>query len=190
MSKVIRSLIFVLVFVTVADAAWARDEKSIKDLREALVALAPDVDPGEAEQLSVIAHTTSRRLAREYRVVGPPVFHNFLIRIGIRKRGLCFDWARDIGACLKGLKLKTLALHWGAAYAGTLLENNCVVVTARHQSFRDGIVIDGWRHGGRLCWRPVRKDWQNVWKEDMSETAWLQDYRPRERRPKRTTAQR
>jgi hypothetical protein len=35
-------------------------------LRDALVALAPDVDPGEAELVSVTAHTTSRSLAREY----------------------------------------------------------------------------------------------------------------------------
>jgi hypothetical protein len=186
----IRNAIFFYAAITGVDAAVVNDQKSINGFRDAIVALSPEVDPVEAELVSVTAHTTSRRLAREYRVVGPPAFHNFLIHIGARERGLCFDWARDIGAGLKALKLKTLVLHWGAAYAGTLLENNCVVITARYQSFRDGIVIDGWRHGGRLCWRPVHKDWQNLWREDLAETAGLQDYRMTERKPKERAVRR
>ena len=189
MIVVIRSLIFIFAFLILVDTAEARDENSIEGFRDAIVALAPDVDPGEAELISVTAHTTSRSLAREYRFVGPPAFQNFLIHIGMRQRGFCFDFARDIGARLKELKPKTLVLHWGEAFAGTRQENNCLVVTARGQPFRDGIVIDGWRHGGRLFWRSVTKDRQNVWKEDMRETALLQDYGPRQRKPQRRTVQ-
>jgi hypothetical protein len=188
MIKVIRSIIFIFAFLILVDTAGARDEKSIKSFRDAIVALAPSVDPGEAELISVTAHTTSRSLAREYRVVGPPAFQNFLIHVGVRHRGFCFDWARDIGARLKELKPKTLVLHWGAAFAGTEHENNCLVVTARGQPFRDGIVIDGWRHGGRLFWRSVSKDRQDLWKEDKRETALLQDYGPSQR-PQRRTVQ-
>ena len=185
-----RCLIFISTFVILADAAPARDEKSIQGFREAIVALASDVDSGEAELLSVTAHTTSRRLAREYRMVRPPDFQNFLIHIGLRQRGFCFHWARDIGARLKELKLKTLVLHWGAAFAGTERENNCLVLTARGQPLRDGIVIDGWRKAGRLWWSPVIKDKRNPWVEDMGETTWLQNYGPNSRKSKRTTAQR
>jgi hypothetical protein len=159
-------------------------------LRDTIVALAPDVDPAEAERVSVTAHTTSRSLAREYRMVRPPDFQNFLIHIGLRQRGFCFHWARDIGARLKELKLKTLVLHWGAAFAGTERENNCLVLTARGQPLRDGIVIDGWRKAGRLWWSPVIKDKRNPWVEDMGETTWLQNYGPNSRKSKRTTAQR
>ncbi len=104
-------------------------------LRDALVALAPDVDPGEAELLSVTAHTASRSLAREYGLVWCPAFQNVLIHMGKRQRGYCGHYTRDIGERLKALKLKTLVLHWGAAYAGTLDENNGLVVTARNQPF-------------------------------------------------------
>jgi len=121
------------------------------------VALAPDVDPGEAELLSVTAHTASRSLAREYGVWSPN-FQNFLIHIGKRQRGWCGHYTRDIGERLKELKLKTLVIHWGAAFAGTVDENNCLVVTARNQPFEDGIVLDGWRRGGRLFWCAVKKD--------------------------------
>lgn len=197
-----RRLVFIIAFALCVNTAWARDERSIKDLTKALVALARDVDPSEAEQLSVTAHTTSRSLAREYRIVLNPEFQNFLINIGVRQRGYCAHFARDIGARLKTLKLKTLVLHWGAAYARTSGEDNCLVVTARNQPFQDGILLDGWRRAGRLFWSPVKKDYEyeveqhyghsgiTAWKEDLQETAWLQDYRSSERKPIGTAAPR
>jgi len=200
--KVNPKVVFIFAFTICIGAVWGRDERSIKDLGKALAALAPDVDPGEADLLSVTAHTTSRSLAREYRIVLNPEFQNFLINIGLRQRGYCAHFARDIGTRLKTLKLKTLVLHWGAAFAGTSGEDNCLVVTARNQPFKDGIILDGWRRAGRLFWCAVREDHEyeveqhyghsgiTAWKEDVHETAWLQDYRPSERKPKRTAAPR
>ena len=192
----IRTVVFIIAFSLCVNAVWANDEKSIKKLRDALVALAPDVDPSEAELLSVTAHTASRNLAREYRIVWCPAFQNLLINMGKRQRGFCGHYTRDIGERLKELNLKTLVLHWGGAYAGTMDENNCLVVTARNQPFEDGIVIDGWRRAGRLFWCPLKKDsdydsgegarWRathhgsdgvTAWKEEPLYTAWLQDYK-------------
>ena len=62
-------VVFIIAFGVCIDAVWASDERSIKKLRDAFVALAPDVDPGEAELVSVTAHTATRSLAREYRFV-------------------------------------------------------------------------------------------------------------------------
>jgi hypothetical protein len=195
-------MLFILAFAICIGSARATDERSISDLRNALVKLSPDVDPGEAELLSLTAHITARNLAREYGIVLNPEFHNFLINIGSRQRGYCAHWARDIGARLKELKPETLMLHWGAAYAGTTGEHNVVVVTARNQPFQDGIIIDGWRRAGRLFWCAIKKDEEyggqsrtrplrpeavsreSAWKEDLAETAWLQDYGPGEQKSK------
>ena len=198
----IRTVVFIAVFSLCVNAVWAKDEKSIRRLRDALVALAPDVDPGEAELLSVTAHTASRSLARKYRLFLGPIVQNFLITMGKRERGWCGHYARDIGECLKELKLKTLVLHWGEAEPGTLDESNCLVVTARNQPFEDGIVLDAWRNAGRLFWCALKKDdlydrghlaerrAQNpflqhpattqhgtIWKENPLYTAWLRDYK-------------
>jgi len=175
--KVNPKVVFIFAFTICIGAAWARDERSINDLGKALAALAPDVDPGEAELLSVTAHTTARSLARQYHIVLNPEFQCFLINIGLRKRGYCGHCARDIGERLKGLKPRTLVLQWGVYKPGTTGESNCVVVTARNQPFQDGIVIDGWRRAGRLYWAKVTKDDEYQWKEDPLYTAWLQDYR-------------
>ena len=98
-----RTIVLIIAFSLCVSAASAKDEKSIQKLRDALVALAPDVDPGEAELLSVTAHTASRDLAREYGLVWCPVFQNVLIHMGKRQRGYCGHYARDIGERLKEL---------------------------------------------------------------------------------------
>lgn len=170
------SVIFFIAFVLCVEAAWARDERSIRNLSKALAALAPDVDPSEAELASITVHTTARSLAKQYHIVLNPEFQCFLINIGLRKRGYCGHWARDIGERLKDLKLKTLVLHWGAYKPGTTGESNCVIITAQNQPFQDGIVIDGWRRAGRLYWAKVMKDDEYQWTEDPLYTAWLQDY--------------
>ena len=180
----IRTLVFIVAVSLCINAVWAGDERSIKELRDALVALAPDVDPGEAELVSVTTHTAARSLAREYRVVGNAGFQNLLIHLGIRQRGYCGHYTRDIGERLKELRLKTLVLHWGAAFPGHERENNCLVVTARNQPFEEGIIMDAWRDAGKLFWSPLIKDTTyhmvgntgSAWKEDLLYTAWLQDY--------------
>jgi hypothetical protein len=190
----------IVAFLLVVSVAQASDERSIKDLSKALTALAPDVDPAEAQALSYTAHTTARRLKREYRVVLNPEFTVFLYNIGLRKRGWCGHWAQDIGSELKKLEPKTLVLHWGEAYPNTTSENNALIITARNQRFEDGIIIDGWRRAGRLFWCPVKKDDEyeveqhfghsgiTVWRENMKWSAWLQDYQTAEQKPKTASA--
>lgn len=158
MFKLSLSILFVCAFLPLADQAFAKDERSIRNLGKALTGLSSDVDPKEAELVSITAHTTARKLARDYHVVLNPEFQAFLVNVGARKRGWCGHWAQDIGTQLKELKLKTLVIHWGVAYDHTSSENNCLVVTARNQPFTDGIILDGWRRAGRLFWCPVVKD--------------------------------
>lgn len=196
MPTLLRTVVFIIAFGVCIKAVWAGDERSIKKLRDALVALAPDVDPGEAELVSVTAHTTSRSLAREYRVVWCAGVQNILINTGRRQRGFCGHYTRDIGERLKELKVKTLVLHWGAAFAGTMDENNGLVVTAINQPFENGILMDGWRNGGRLFWCALKEDsaydlrlhpprrpeppghaGTTAWRENPLYTAWLQDYK-------------
>jgi hypothetical protein len=187
-------LVVALMSLVALSPARAEDEASIKGLRDALVALSPDVDPGEAQLMSATVHNLSRSLAREYGVNGDPAVHNFLINIGKKRRGYCAHYVRDMGPRLRQLNFKTLVMHWGAAYARTSDESNCIVVTARNQRFEDGILLDAWRHGGKLFWSSIRNDREydlghhptlnrsgghnqsgvSAWKEDLEESAWLQ----------------
>jgi hypothetical protein len=146
------------------------DRVAEAELRTKLAMLSPSVRVDEAERFAQCAYVTSRRLAREYRVVFPPALNNILINTGARKRGLCYQWTEDLMHELDRLKLETLELHWGESFAGTFSENNGVVVTAKGQPFAQGIVLDAWRYQGRLYWGPVRKDPEGYkWQENKAQ---------------------
>ena len=174
---VIGGVVVLLALSIATGTALAGDAKSIRGFRDAIVKLSPTVDPAEAELVAVTSHQTARRLAKEWRVVPPAPLQNFLIHIGARERGFCFDWAHGIGAQLRTLTLKTLTLHWAEAYPNSRLEHNVVVVTPNDQPIQTGYIIDGWRAAGRLLWWPVLKD-EYPWKENMAETAWIQNRGP------------
>jgi hypothetical protein len=136
-------------------------------LRDRIAALSPSIRADEAQCVAECAYATAAQLRHDYGVIGPPLFHNFLVNFGIRKRGLCFQWAEDLLVQLDALKLRTLELHWAEARAGSLREHNCVVITAKGQPFREGIILDCWRHSGHLFWSPLAID-HYPWMEDCN----------------------
>ena len=129
-----------------------------RDLADRLRGLSPAVDSADAALAADTACSCSLQLAREYRVVRPAIFHNVLVNLGIRERGLCFQWADDLSARLESLRLRTLELHRGAARLDTRREHSCVVLTAQGQPFDQGMVLDAWRRSGRLVWAKVKED--------------------------------
>src|SRR5437899_3996546 len=147
-----------------AEQQWQHFEVPGKDVAKAeelanqLASLSRRVDPNEATLVAQCAFSTVARLRQEYRMFGTPIFNNFLVYHGLRKRGYCYQWSEDLLLALDTLKLKTLELHWGEAYAGTYRENNCVVVTAKGQPFDRGMILDSWRHFGHLRWNLVPSD--------------------------------
>lgn len=136
----------------------------INALQSALVSLHPRVQTIEAAQVATLACDYPRQLAAEYRLVRPPLFHNLLINLGFKRRGLCYQWAEDLTAKLELLHLESLELHWGVAHAGTFREHNTVVITAWNQPFATGIVLDPWRESGKLVWASVTND-TYIWVE-------------------------
>ncbi len=147
-------------------------------LRDRLIALSPAVRPDEATRVARCAYTTGRELAREWRVVWMPGVQNFLVNVGARKGGLCFQWANVLLLRLDALKLQTLDLHWAESYAGTSGEHNVIVVTARGQAFEKGILLDNWRYEGHLIFGPVTTDPEYRWTENPAELARRLQARP------------
>ena len=134
------------------------DTAQAEALANQIAALSPRVDRKEATLLADCAYATVNRLRRQYSMFGTPIFNNFLVYHGLRKRGYCYQWTEDLLVQFDALKLKTLELHWGEAYAGTYRENNCLVVTAKGQPFNQGVILDAWRHFGHLRWNLVPSD--------------------------------
>lgn len=128
-----------------------------------LAALHPVVDPAEAALLADTATEQAAQLSRDYRPARPAWFNNMLINAGLRKRGLCYHWANELFLRLHPLAPRTLEFHLGVAGRDTPKEHNAVVVTARGRPFTEGLVLDAWRHGGRLHAVPVTHDLRYPW---------------------------
>jgi hypothetical protein len=153
----------------------AKEVAEAEELANHLAALSRRVDPNEAKLLSECAYATVARLRQEYRMFGTPIFNNFLVYHGWRKRGYCYQWTEDLLLALDKLKLKTLELHWADAYRGTYRENNCLVVTANGQPFNCGMILECWRHFGHLRWNLVPSDEDRYYEN----TKWAEKVRAR-----------
>jgi hypothetical protein len=147
---------------------WSADDPS---LRTRIAALSPTVSPDEARRVAYAAYVTGRELHREWRVAWLPGIQNFLVNMGARKGGLCFQWATELLVRLDALKLQTLDLHWAESGANTGAEHNVIVVTAKGQAFGEGILLDLWRYSGSLVWTHVAMDPDYHWTENKSELA-------------------
>ena len=131
-----------------------------------LTALDRSVDPAEARRLAHAALTYSRTLAKRYRVEASPWVHNFLVNVGLKKRGLCYQWADDLQTHLTRLHLKTLTLYpVGANISDYWSEHNAIAVLPTHHvtPLSYAILLDAWRHSGDLYFAPVEEDTKYHW---------------------------
>ncbi len=155
--------------VSPVNPRWMQPQSAA--LRDQLLQLDRRVDAAEAARLANAAVQQSAALADRYRAVRPAWFQNILVNGGLRERGLCYQWANDLYPRLHELGLKSLELHLAVARMDTPHEHNCIVVTARRQAFAQGVVLDAWRHSGRLWFGGVATDkypWQPLPRERVA----------------------
>ncbi len=136
----------------------------IKSFSHAINALSENVLPEDASQTSQLLYNAAVELADEYRMMSPPSYHNMLVNLGVRKRGLCCHWAEDLHAKLRELNASSLTFAWLVAHQGnTFREHNTVVIYAVGSTWAKGMVFDPWRKAGSPYWTKVEGDkypWQ------------------------------
>ena len=147
--------------------------EKLEHLTQDLVALGKGVDPKEAKAFAKESLSYSRELAGKYKLMAPANFHNLLINMGYRERGLCYEWSEDMMEHLKKQKFKSFDLRWGVAFKGEPMEHNSVVVVAKGGSFESGLLIDPWRDSGELYWGKMHDDFVFKWVEDKQRSVYL-----------------
>jgi len=150
------------------DPTISRDDSvNVAKLAQAIIALNPNVDPGEAGRAAKIAYSYTQQLAIAYEITDPPIIHNMKVNSGVRPRGLCWHWAEDMEARLRSEGFRTLSLHRAIANAFNpiLIDHSTVIVSARGDTMEQGMVLDPWRYGGTLFWAPVPEDKRYGWVE-------------------------
>lgn len=142
------------------------DDKKMAELSLAIAALGPDVDPLEAQRAARLAVEYPRKLAVEYEIEDSPLTHNSKVNKGVKPRGLCWHWARDLGARLEQEQFRTLEIRYAIANYNTAfrIEHSSVIITAPGETIEEGLVLDPWRYGGALYWGPVPEDKSYPWR--------------------------
>jgi hypothetical protein len=156
--------VLILAGCTPPDGLPPPSEAEVARLAQHLMAFGPEVDPEEAARLARISHEYPIVLRARYGVTDPPLIHNTKVNMGLRPRGLCYQWADDLEARLRQENFRTFDFHRAIANADTLrIDHSVLIVSRRGDGVFDGVVLDGWRDGGRLFWSPVLEDPRYTW---------------------------
>ncbi len=147
-----------------------------------LVALLPQPQQAEAEAqqearwLADHAFKAAASIARLYDPCLPGWLNNRLVNssFNLQERGLCWHYQHDMFRELRRRKLVYFRLGCCVRDRGKGSEHNCIFVAAREGQWPLAVVLDAWRHNGRLkvitYGEIVRRDWKEdvPWTEMMA----------------------
>ncbi|MBL9130253.1 MAG: hypothetical protein JNG86_03585 [Verrucomicrobiaceae bacterium] len=158
LSSIVYCLFPLLGISCVSPESPAQRQARAAQLAADLRALSPRIAAQEAQKLATTSVERAHELNRQWQPAQLPWMNNFFVNTGLRQNGLCYQWREAMYPPLHQLHLRTFDLHLASARRATLREHNAIVVTARGQSFEDGIVLDAWRSGGILKWARIKGD--------------------------------
>lgn len=136
-----------------------------RQLRFALIQISPYISPSEAHRVAQEVLLATDKLQYQYQMIRPAFLNNALVNVGIKPRGLCYQWAEDLTRILESMNLQTFDIHRGVIHLGTWKEHSVVVLTATDEPFENGLLLDPWRHSGKLIWKRLKDDsdpWQKA----------------------------
>ena len=140
---------------------YSSDE--VKKMAEEIISISPKIDKKEAYAVSYDAITYSKVLANKYELTSPPLFHNFLVNIHVKERGLCYHFARDLLAYLQTRNYKTFDFKRVVADKKGYFEHNAVLLTVKGLDLQESIVLDAWRNSGKLYESKLKDDKDYKW---------------------------
>ncbi len=136
----------------------------VKKLEKLLLSL--HVKKSEAQDLAKKAIAESQHLALSYDLVKPPLFQNFLVNMGLRKKGLCWQFAYDMLDFVKKQDYKSFDYYIGGANIGNYWsEHNVLVLTCKGCKFSSGVLLDPWRNSGDLYFSKLKDDKDYIWQQ-------------------------
>ena len=164
MYKFLLSLCF-LFFVSACTTVNVEPKLSQQQtLTSLLQNLDTEIDYKEAEVLSSEILRETAKLRKTFNPVAQPHFNNFLINVGVKEKGLCYQWSDALYLHFSKRRYKHFEFHLLVANRGEyFFEHNVFVVSAKGKAVMDGIIIDPWRKPGELYIARVKEDKKYNW---------------------------
>ena len=118
----------------------------------------------EAIHLSGDIFLHTEKLMKEFNMTSPPLYHNFLVNVGLREKGLCYHWSDALYMYLLQKNYPSFEFHLLGANIGEYwYEHNVLVVIAKGRKVEEGIIIDPWRDSGKVYFSKVSDDTKYLW---------------------------
>ena len=158
--------LFLLAFLLTSCALKVpkQEENRTLKLTYLLQSLDRNISTDEAKKLSTALFTQTALLAQRFDMTSPPQYHNFLVNVGLREKGLCYHWSDALYAYFSQEQYPSFEFHLMGAYIGEYWrEHNALVVSAKGKEIKEGIVIDPWRDSGKLYFSKVEDDSKYHW---------------------------
>ena len=155
-------LLFLSFFLTgCVTTAPLTPQSNLMQLSLLLGSLDEHISKTEAMQLSRDIFEHTEKLSKEFNMTSPPQWHNFLVNVGIREKGLCYHWSDALYVHLSQKKYPSFEFHLMGANIGEYWsEHNVLVVSEKDGKVEEGIIIDPWRNSGNLYFSKVNDDTQ------------------------------
>jgi len=130
-----------------------------------LIAMDTNVSQKEAKRLSKDIISFSTKLKQKYQPIIEPHFNNFLVNIGLKKHGLCYEWSDALYLHFTTKHYQSFRFHLIVSNQGEYWsEHNAFVITTKDKSILDGIVIDLWRYPDDIYMDFIKKDTSYKWR--------------------------
>jgi len=141
------------------------EQKRSAELYRVIMRQVPGADPSESRRIARESILYSVKLSQKYKVSTPALVHNFLVNIGAKKRGLCYQWSDDLYTHLKQYRIKSMTLKPVGAFIGSYWrEHNALALLPKGvQSLDQGVLLDPWRESGRLYFTAINNDPEYHW---------------------------
>jgi hypothetical protein len=114
------------------------------------------------EEVATISHhiyKTIAKLTQQFALTSPPVYHNFLVNVGLKEEGLCYHWSDALYVEMQKSDSPSFSFHLVGANIGSYWrEHNAVVVTAKGANLKEGLILDAWRNSGKLFVIALQQD--------------------------------
>ncbi len=142
---------------------------NVKELSVLLTSLDRQVPPKEAMLLSQDIYQKTQELTKNFKLMYPPAWHNTLVNVGLREKGLCYHWSDALYTYLNAQDYTSFEFHLlGANINEYFFEHNALAIVAKNKKVEDGLVIDPWRNSGKLYFSRIKDDVSYQWKHRIN----------------------
>jgi hypothetical protein len=163
-----KTLLLLFLLIGCSDTVTPTSQTEVNKLTRLFRTLDTTITQDEALQLSQDIFLKTEDLRKEFDRTSNPLWHNFLVNIGIQEKGLCYHWSDALYAHLLTKNYPSFEFHLMGANIGEYWsEHNVLMVVGKDKDMKEGIIIDPWRDSEKLYFSKVTDDTDYVWKHRM-----------------------